>query len=63
MELKSGDRVAAETESTERHPRCGTIEEVIAPGRYRIRWEDGHESVVTPAAGSLYKRDEPRKAA
>jgi translation initiation factor IF-1 len=64
MELKSGDRVVAETESTERPARKGPVEEVVGPGRFRIRWEDGHESVLTPAAGSLHKvRDEPRKAA
>jgi hypothetical protein len=29
------------------------IEEVIQaePPRYRVRWEDGHESIFTPAAG------------
>jgi Domain of unknown function (DUF1918) len=32
------------------------IEEVVrgAPSpRYRIRWDDGHESIYTPAAGAL----------
>jgi hypothetical protein len=63
MELKSGDRVVAEAESTDRPPREGTVEEVVAPGRFRIRWEDGHESVLTPAAGSLHKQQtEPRQA-
>jgi len=23
------------------------------PGRYRIRWDDGHETIYTPAAGAL----------
>lgn len=56
MELKVGNRVALESESTERAPRTGVIEEVVreAPSpRYRIRWDDGHESIYTPAAGSL----------
>jgi hypothetical protein len=64
MDLQTGDRVVCETESTERPSRKGTVEEVVGTGRYRIRWDDGHESVVTPAAGSLYR--EPagsRKAA
>jgi hypothetical protein len=40
------------------------IEEVLreAPsGRYRIRWDDGHESVYTPAAGALTAVDEPEQ--
>jgi Domain of unknown function (DUF1918) len=58
MELKVGDRVKAESESTERPPRMGVIEEVMGDGgspRYRIRWEDGHESIYTPAAGALHR--------
>jgi Domain of unknown function (DUF1918) len=57
-----GTRVAAESESTERPARPGVIEEVVreAPSpRYRIRWDDGHESVYTPAAGALSALDEP----
>jgi hypothetical protein len=56
MELKVGNRVEVESESTERPPRAGVIEEVVreAPSpRYRIRWDDGHESIYTPAAGAL----------
>jgi translation initiation factor IF-1 len=57
MELKPGDRVEVESESTERPPRPGVIKEVLettpAP-RYRISWDDGHESIYTPSAGSLH---------
>lgn len=56
MLLKAGDRIEVESESTDRPSRTGVIEEVVreAPSpRYRIRWDDGHESVYTPAAGSL----------
>jgi len=62
MDFKVGDRVIAESESTERPPRAGTVEEVLAgppSARYRIRWDDGHESIYTPAAGALVK--EPAK--
>jgi hypothetical protein len=55
MDLKAGERVICEAESTERPPRHGVIEEVLAPSRYRIRWDDGHESIFTPAAGSLQR--------
>jgi hypothetical protein len=57
MDLKTGDRVIAEAESTERPPRRGVVEEVLSPTRFRIRWEDGHESVYTPAAGALQRED------
>jgi Domain of unknown function (DUF1918) len=57
MELKVGSRVKVESESTAQRPRMGVIEEVVreAPSpRYRIRWDDGHESIYTPAAGALH---------
>jgi hypothetical protein len=63
MELKAGDRVEVESESTERPPRTGVIEEVVREARsprYRISWDDGHESIYTPAAGAL-RRVEPAK--
>jgi hypothetical protein len=65
MEFKSGDRVEVESESTERRPRTGVIREVVqgAPSpRYRISWDDGHESIYTPAAGALQPA-EPAKGA
>lgn len=56
MTFQVGDRVVAEAESTERRPRAGTIREILreAPARYRIEWDDGHESMYTPAAGALH---------
>jgi hypothetical protein len=56
MQLSVGSRVEVESESTERPPRTGVIEEVVREDpspRYRIRWDDGHESIYTPAAGAL----------
>jgi hypothetical protein len=56
MEFKVGDRVIAESESTDRLPRRGTVEEVLngqSSPRLRIRWDDGHETIYTPAAGAL----------
>jgi len=53
-----GDEVVAESESTERRPRRGVVEEVLRVEphpRYRIRWDDGRQSVYTPAAGALRK--------
>jgi hypothetical protein len=57
MTFEVGDRVVAESESTERPARSGTVREILredpAP-RYRIDWDDGHSTVLTPAAGSLH---------
>jgi Domain of unknown function (DUF1918) len=56
MALRVGMRVAVESESTERPGRTGVIQEVLREDphpRYRIRWDDGHESIYTPAAGAL----------
>lgn len=56
MAFSPGDHVVAETESIQRAARRGVIEEVVRGEphpRYRIRWDDGHESVYTPADGAL----------
>ena len=65
MEFESGDRVQVESESSERPPRTGVVEEVVqgtAHPRYRIRWDDGHESTYTPAAGALHSAEPTKKA-
>jgi hypothetical protein len=65
MEFKAGDRVKAESESTERPARTGVIEEVLqaAPApRYRISWDDGHESIYAPAAGALHPAEPAKRA-
>jgi hypothetical protein len=73
MSFKVGKRVVAESESTNRPPRAGVVEEVLQGDpspRYRISWDDGHESILTPASGALRagppgsrrpKRAAPRK--
>ena len=56
MVFQVGERVVAESESTDRPPRRGVIEEVMREEphpRYRIRWEDGRETIYAPAAGAL----------
>ena len=62
MSAKVGDRVVVEAERTTQAPRRGVIEEILAeaPPRFRVRWDDGHESILTPAAGSLHV--EPKRA-
>jgi hypothetical protein len=69
MAFEVGKRVVAESESTDRRPRSGVVEEVVRGDpspRYRIRWDDGHESIFTPASGALRAgpgRKRPKQAA
>jgi hypothetical protein len=62
MEGQPGDTIVIESERAAQPGRAGTIEEVLQaqPARFRVRWEDGHESIVSPAAGVA--RIERRKA-
>jgi hypothetical protein len=57
MAFEVGKRVVVESESSDRRPRSGVVEEVLRGDlpspRYRIRWDDGHESIYTPASGAL----------
>ena len=64
MVFQVGDRVVAESESTERAARAGTVREVLrdAPARYRIAWDDGHESIYVPAAGALSAETAPARS-
>ena len=65
MAFEIGTKVRTHAGSTTRAPRVGTIEEVLrgepAP-RYRVRWDDGRETVYTPAAGTLQKQPGRRRA-
>jgi hypothetical protein len=66
MTFQPGDRVIAESESSERHGRMGTVREVLRSeptARYRIEWDDGHTTIYTPAAGALQRLREPARSA
>jgi hypothetical protein len=55
MTAKRGDHIVLESQSVGTPTREGEILEVIAGEigvRYRVRWQDGHESVLTPSGGS-----------
>jgi len=55
MSTKVGDAIVIESEHVGQPMRRGEIVEVIEGVlgvRYRVRWEDGHESVYTPSGGS-----------
>jgi hypothetical protein len=49
-----GDRIVVESERVARPPRRGVVEEIIAdePPRLRVRWDDGHTTGFSPAAGA-----------
>jgi hypothetical protein len=66
MSPKSGDRIEIESETVGTPTREGEILEVIQSGlgiRYRVRWQDGHESVLSPSGGSarIIPKRKPRK--
>jgi Domain of unknown function (DUF1918) len=66
MAYEVGTRVRTHAGSTSRAPRTGTIAEVLrgepAP-RYRVRWDDGRETVYTPSSGTLQPLPRRRRAA
>ena len=64
MAFEVGERVVAESEATDRRPRSGVVEEVLLGDpspRYRIRWDDGHEGIYTPASGALRAEQRPKR--
>jgi Domain of unknown function (DUF1918) len=66
MVFEVGKRVVTESESTDRRPRPGVIEEVLRGDpspRYRIRWDDGRETIYTPASGALRAEKRPKRPA
>jgi hypothetical protein len=64
MAFEAGERVVAESESTDRRARPGVVEEVLRGDpspRYRIRWDDGHETIYAPASGALRAERRPKR--
>ena len=55
MTGKPGDRLIVESEHVDEPQRKGEILEALGQGEglhYRVRWDDGHESLFYPLAGS-----------
>jgi len=55
MTARVGDRIVVESEKVGQAPREGTVLEVIEASygiRYRVRWDDEHESTIRPSTGS-----------
>lgn len=56
MEAKPGTRIAVETEHVGEPEREGEVLEIIEGATsvtYRVRWRDGRETLLTPAAGAM----------
>jgi len=53
MSVHVGDRIVVESERASQPSRAGVIEEVLHedPSRVRVRWDDGHTSILAPSAG------------
>ena len=62
MTVHVGDRISVESERAGQSPRAGPVEEVLAetPARMRVRWDDGHSSVLVPSAGSARIETPPK---
>ena len=54
MKAHPGDRIVVESERAAQPGRTGVIEDVLEenPTRVRVRWDDGHTSILTPSAGA-----------
>jgi hypothetical protein len=60
---RPGDRVVIHRHSVGEHERTGLILEVLGtPGheRYRVRWDEEHESVFYPGSDVTIRRGESR---
>jgi uncharacterized protein DUF1918 len=61
---KTRDRIIVESEKVGRPAREGEILEIIEASygtRYRVSWDDGHESTLRPAAGSAKVIPAPKR--
>ena len=68
MVAKIGDRIVVESESVGTPTREGEVLEVIEGEvgvRYRVRWQDGRQTVFTPSGGAakIVPRRKKTKAA
>lgn len=65
MVATAGDRIVIESEKVGQKPREGVILEVIEASygvRYRVRWDDEHESTIRPSAGSARTTHQPEQS-
>ncbi len=60
MKAQVGATIVVEAERTTQQQRRGVIEEVLQedPARYRVRWENGRETIFAPEGG-IARVEEP----
>jgi hypothetical protein len=61
---RKGDRIIVNPAKVGQLPREGEILEVVQGNqqtRYRVRWDDGHESLFSPAMGTARIEPRPRR--
>jgi RimK family alpha-L-glutamate ligase len=62
---RPGDEIVITGHSVGDSPKTGVIEEVLGEAgreRFRVRWEDGHESIFFPGDDALVRRPRRRRA-
>jgi len=54
MKAEVGDRIVVEAEKVGQATRTGVVEEVLRPDppRLRVRWDNGHSTVLAPSGGA-----------
>ena len=65
----AADAVTVRSARARRQPACGPHAPSLVPEvlrgdpspRYRVRWDDGHESIYTPASGALRAEQRPKR--
>lgn len=65
MDAQVGDRLVVEGHQVGMGRRAGTVVEVLgAPGarHYRVRWDDGHETVFFPSSDTRVERGQASEA-
>jgi hypothetical protein len=62
MKAKVGDKIVVTGHAVGDPQRVGEILEILGGERphYRVRWEDGHESIVSPSSDATIR---PRERA
>jgi hypothetical protein len=65
VSVEVGDGITVDADKVSQMPRHGVIEEVLreAPPRFRVHWDDGHESILSPPAGSMHIEPKRRASA
>jgi hypothetical protein len=62
---RAGDEIVVAGHSVGNAERRATIVEVLGERgheRFRVRWEDGHESILSPGEDAILRRPSTRRA-